>query len=129
VVDRALLNSGGRTMTNERTLESLQSLTREQLVKRIVFLERVTLTASQNAERFGKQAEKIGALARAIKRTRVALADRIALVEAVEYLAATAESDATLDKQCIEFASTCSPDEWDQFEASVTEDAATSTKH
>ena len=114
-------------MTKPTTLASADSPTREQLVRRVAFLERVTLTASQNADRFSRQAEKIAALA--IKSTELSLADRITLVEAVEYLAATAESDATLDKECIRYVCTCAPDEWDKFDHGVPDEAAGATKH
>ena len=82
-----------------------------------------------NADRFSKHAERIAALARAIKSAELSLVDRITLVEAVEYLAATAETDAALDKECIRHACTCVPDEWDKFDPGVLEEAAAATKH
>jgi hypothetical protein len=97
VVTERACNSGGRIMTKQTTLTSPDSPTREQLVRRVAFLERVTLTASMNADRFSKHAERIAALARAIKSAELSLVDRITLVEAVEFLAATAETDAALD--------------------------------
>lgn len=129
VVTERACNSGGRIMTKQTTLTSPDSPTREQLVRRVAFLERVTLTASMNADRFSKHAERIAALARAIKSAELSLVDRITLVEAVEFLAATAETDAALDKECIRYACTCAPDEWDQFDPGILEEAAAATKH
>jgi hypothetical protein len=129
MVDRALLNCGGRTMTKDTTLDTLQPLTREQLVKRIVLLDRVNRNAMLNAERYSQQVAKIGALARAVKRSRVTLADRIALVDAVEELAAHAESEALLDRNCIEHVCSCPPEKWDEMDDQLNDTPASKTKH
>src|SRR5690242_15864017 len=59
------------------------TITREQLERRVDLLERVNRVAAMNAEQFSKHAAKMGALARAVRRSGVTLADRIAMVEAV----------------------------------------------
>jgi hypothetical protein len=97
------------------------TITREQLERRVELLERVNRASVINAGQFGKHAAKIGALARAVQRPRVTLADRIALVETVEYLAALAESEAKLDEKCIEWVCACPPEEWDEVDAQLSD--------
>jgi hypothetical protein len=95
------------------------TITRDQLTRRVDLLERVNRVAAMNAGQFSKQAERIGALARAVRRSGVTLADRVALVEAVEQLARLAESEATLDEKCIEWVCDCPPEEWDEVDAQL----------
>jgi hypothetical protein len=95
------------------------TITREQLERRVDLLERVNRVAAMNAEQFSKHAAKMGALARAVRRSGVTLADRIAMVEAVEQLASLAESEATLDEKCIEWVCECPPEEWDEVDAQL----------
>jgi hypothetical protein len=116
-------------MTKQTLGVTLQSLTRDQLEKRIALLERVNRTAIHNADQYSKQVARIGALARAVRRAGVTLPDRIALVEAVEALAAQAETEATLDRDCIEWVCACPPQEWDEMDAELNAMPASSTKH
>ncbi|CAB3759017.1 hypothetical protein [Paraburkholderia solisilvae] len=106
-------------MTKPITLESLQSLTHDQLARRLILLNRVNATAMENAERFSDEAAKIAALARAIRRPGVSLVDRVAMLETVVQLAHHAETEAALDRQCIEYFCNCPPDEWDVIEQQI----------
>jgi hypothetical protein len=103
-------------MSNQITLEDLQSLTHDQIARRLVLLNRVNATAMQNAERFSDEAAKIAVLARAIRRSGVPLIDRVAMLETIEQLATLAESEAALDRNCIEYFCDCPPDQWDHIE-------------
>jgi hypothetical protein len=114
------------TNTNTNTLKSL---TREQLEKRITLLERINRTAVNNADQYSKQVARIAALARAVRRSGVTLTDRIALVEAVEQIAAHAEVEATLDKDCIDWVCDCPPEEWDDMDLKLNSAPVVSTKH
>ncbi|HVE11204.1 MAG TPA: hypothetical protein VNE00_28375, partial [Paraburkholderia sp.] len=60
-------------MTQQLTLETLQSLTHDQLARRLILLGRVNATAMQNAERFSNEAATIAALARAIRQQGASL--------------------------------------------------------
>ena len=108
-------------MTQQLTLETLQSLTHDQLARRLILLGRVNATAMQNAERFSNEAATIAALARAIRRQGASLIDRVAMIELVEQLASTAESEAALDRQSIEYFCACPPQEWDEIEERLSE--------
>jgi hypothetical protein len=116
-------------MTHHITLESLQSLSRDQLARRLILLSHVNATAMQNAERFSDEAAKIAALARAIRRQGVSLVDRVAMLETVEQLANHAESEAALDRQCIEYFFDCPPDQWDDVEHQLIGSPDSATKH
>ncbi|TDY37743.1 hypothetical protein BX592_1353 [Paraburkholderia rhizosphaerae] len=83
----------------------------------------------QNAERFSDEAAKIAALARAIRRSGVSLIDRVAMLETVEQLATHAESEAALDRQCIEYFCACPPHEWDNPEAQFADALSAPTMH
>ncbi|MDQ7979530.1 hypothetical protein QYH69_19970 [Paraburkholderia sp. SARCC-3016] len=107
----------------------LQTLTREQLEKRIDLLERVNRTAIGYADQYSKQVARIGAIARAVKRAGVTLQDRIALVEAMEALADQAETEAALDRDCIEWVCACPPEEWDDVHAELNRMPADATRH
>jgi hypothetical protein len=103
-------------MSNQITLEDLQSLTHDQIARRLILLNRVNATAMENAERFSDEAAKIAALARAIRRPGVSLVDRVAMLETIENLATLAESEAALDRNCIEYFCDSTPDQWDHIE-------------
>jgi hypothetical protein len=116
-------------MSNQLTLEALQSLTHDQIARRLVLLNRVNATAMENAERFSDQAAKIAALARAIRRAGVSLIDRVAMLETIEQLATLAESEAALDRNCIEYFCDCPPDQWDCIEYQLNNESDPVTKH
>jgi len=116
-------------MTNQITLEVLQSLTHDQIARRLVLLSRVNETAMENAERFSDEAAKIAALARAIRRSGVSLVDRVAMLKTIEQLATHAESEAALDRNCIEYFCDCTPDQWDYLEHQLNSTSDTLTTH
>ena len=116
-------------MSNQITLEDLQSLTHDQIARRLILLNRVNATAMENAERFSDEAAKIAALARAIRRPGVSLVDRVAMLETIENLATLAESEAALDRNCIEYFCDCTPDQWDHIEHELSNASDPLTTH
>jgi hypothetical protein len=116
-------------MSNQITLEALQSLTHDQIARRLVLLNRVNATAMENAGRFSDEAAKIAALARAIRRPGVSLVDRVVMLETIEQLATHAESEAALDRNCIEYFCDCPPDQWDHIEHQLDNASDPVTKH
>jgi hypothetical protein len=116
-------------MTRPTPVVTVQTLTREQLEKRIALLERVNRTSINHADQYSKQMARIGALARAVRRAGVTLSDRIALVEALEALADQAQTEATLDKDCIEWVCACPLEEWDEMDAELNATPAAATQH
>ncbi|GAB7522228.1 hypothetical protein [Paraburkholderia sp. 2C] len=116
-------------MSNQITLEALQSLTHDQIARRLILLNRVNATAMANAERFSDEAAKIAALARAIRRSGVSLIDRVAMLDTIEHLATLAESEAALDRNCIEYFCDCEPDRWDDIELLLNSASDPVTKH
>jgi N-acyl-D-aspartate/D-glutamate deacylase len=116
-------------MSNQIALEALQSLTHDQIARRLILLNRVNATAMQSAERFSDEAAKIAALARAIRRSGVSLIDRVAMLETIEHLATLAESEAALDRNCIEYFCDSSPERWDDIEHELSSTSDPVTRH
>ncbi|HEY3600089.1 MAG TPA: hypothetical protein VGL08_21545 [Paraburkholderia sp.] len=92
-----------------------QQLSPKRRAKRYEHLERLSLTAVENAIRYNEQMASLSAMASAIVRDNTPADEREALLWGFEQLSHTFASEARMDMECLQIAQTRYTPAWKQL--------------